>query len=417
MSGKDGVASLKGAAWLEAPPLQRVLRTLATDGEEARVVGGAVRDALAGRPVSDVDVATTATPELVEARAAKADIKVVPTGADHGTLTLLAGGRGFEVTTLREDIETDGRHAVVRYGRDWRADAKRRDFTINALSVDAEGTVYDPIGGLPDVLARRVRFIGSADQRIEEDRLRLLRFFRFFAQIADGAPDAEGLAASVRARAGLRQLSAERVAQEMRKLVVARRAGETAELMQDYGILPVIIEGIADIGGFQRLCRIEAEWGAAPSVGLRLVALACRVREDAERLAARLKLANAEREAMVGVLDAVSSIAAGMSERDARAVLYRLGPNRFRDAVLLRAARARREDAPTDWRSLWAYGERWRGPRFPLTGNDMLQMGVRPGPDVGALLREIEEWWIANDFVPDRPALIERLQQMAAQQQ
>jgi tRNA nucleotidyltransferase/poly(A) polymerase len=409
--------SLKGAAWLEAPALQAVLRLLSTDGEEARVVGGAVRDALAGLPVREVDIATTATPDMVEARAVRAGIKVVPTGADHGTLTLVTGGRSFEVTTLREDIETDGRHAVVRYGRDWQADAARRDFTVNALGVDADGVVHDPLGGLADVLERRVRFIGSAERRIEEDRLRLLRFFRFFAQFADGPPDPEGLAASARARGGLRELSAERIAQEMRKLVVARRAAETAELMQDHGVLPVVTGGIADLPAFARLTRIEAEWGAEPSVALRLATLACRVREDAERIAAHLRLANAEREAMAVVLDAFCEIPPGLDERAARAALYRMGPSLYRDAVLLRAARTRRGDPPTDWRSLWSLPERWQAPRFPLTGSDVLEVGVRPGPDVGALLRQLEASWIAEDFGPDRHALVARLQQMAAQQQ
>ncbi|MCC6982148.1 MAG: CCA tRNA nucleotidyltransferase [Bauldia sp.] len=417
MTAEPRAPSLKGAAWLEAPAAQTVLRLLASEGEEARVVGGAVRDALAGLPVREIDIATTATPERVEQRAVRAGIKVVPTGAEHGTLTLVTGGQSFEVTTLREDVETDGRHAVVRYGRDWRADAARRDFTINALSVDADGIVHDPLGGLADVLERRVRFVGPADLRIAEDRLRLLRFFRFFAQFAEGAPDAEGLAASARARTGLRDLSAERIAQEMRKLVVAPRAAETAVLMQDHGVLPVITGSIADLAGFARLCRLEAEWGAAPTVALRLAALTCRVREDAERIAGRLRLANAERERMVEVLDAVCEILPGMDERAGRAALYRMGPSLYRDAVLLRAARAKRGDAPTDWRGLWSLPERWRAQRFPLSGGDVLGFGVRPGPDVGALLREVEAWWIAEDFAPDRHALVKRLQQMAAQQQ
>ncbi len=404
------------ADWLEAPALQLVLRTLAVDGDEARVIGGAVRNALAGLPVTEIDLATTATPDVTAARAAHAGIKVVPTGADHGTLTLVAQGKPYEVTSLREDVETDGRHAIVRFGRDWVRDAERRDFTINALSVDADGTVYDPLGGLSDVLARRVRFIGSAERRIAEDRLRLLRFFRFFAQFGEGPPDREGLAASVEARGGLRELSAERIAQEMRKLLVARRAAETAELLQDYGILPIITGGVADIAGFQRLTRLEAEWGAEPRPALRLAALTCRVREDGERIATCLRLANAERKAMVGVLDALPLLDAGMGEREARAHIYRLGSTLFRDAVLLRAARPKREDVPTDWHALWSYAGSWSVPRFPVSGGDVLAMGVRPGPDVGALLRDLEAWWIAEDFAPDRHALVARLQQAAAQQ-
>lgn len=405
------------AEWLRAAPLQLVLRTLAVEGDEARAVGGAVRDELAGLPVRDVDVATTAPPETVQARAAKAGFRVVPTGADHGTLTLIADGQPFEVTTLREDVETDGRRAVVRFGRDWRKDAERRDFTVNALSVDADGTVHDPLGGLSDVLARRVRFIGSPARRIAEDRLRILRFFRFFAQFAEGPPDAAGLLACAEARSGIRHLSGERVAQEMRKLLLAKRAAETVALMQDHGVLPVVTGGVADLAGFARLSSIESAWNAQPRFALRLAALTCRVQEDAERLAERLKLANAEREAMVSVLDAVPSIHPGMGERESRAAIYRLGADAFRDAVLLRAARPRRQDTPTDWRGLWSFAAEWTIPRFPLGGGDVLGMGVRPGPDVGALLHDVEEWWIANDFAADRDALLARLQQTAAQQQ
>jgi len=196
----ESLPSLAGADWLRSSAVAGIFALLDRDGEEARIAGGAVRNALMGLPVTEVDFATTATPDVVEQRAAAAGIKSVPTGREHGTVTLISGGRGFEVTTLREDVETDGRRAVVRFGRNWEHDARRRDFTINALFVAADGTVVDPVGGHSDIQARRVRFIGDAGRRIAEDRLRILRFFRFHAQLGHGAPDAAGLAATIRAR-------------------------------------------------------------------------------------------------------------------------------------------------------------------------------------------------------------------------
>ena len=287
--------SLAGADWLLAPGVRRVFAALDRDGDEARIVGGAVRDALAGRAVGDIDFATTATPDVVQARAAEAGLKVVPTGIEHGTLTLVADGVGYQVTTLREDIETDGRRAVVRFGRDWEADARRRDFTVNALSVDAAGVVRDPVGGYSDIVAGRIGFIGDADQRIAEDRLRILRFFRLNAEFGSEPYDSEGLSAAIRAREGLRELSAERIGQEMRRLILAPRATEAISLMQDCGILPVILAGVAFLGPLRRCLDFERAVGAEPSVALRLAATGCRVEEDAERIGDRLRLPNAER--------------------------------------------------------------------------------------------------------------------------
>jgi poly(A) polymerase len=208
----------RNAPFLADPLVRQVLTLLSGEGEEARVVGGAVRNSLLDLPVADIDIATTALPDIVMARAQAAGLKTAPTGVEHGTVTVIGHRHVVEVTTLREDIETDGRRAVVRFGRDWQADAERRDFTINALSVDVEGRLHDPVGGLDDLAARRVRFIGSAERRIAEDRLRVLRFFRFHAAYGVGLPDAEGLSASIRARHDLASLSAERIGQEMRRV-------------------------------------------------------------------------------------------------------------------------------------------------------------------------------------------------------
>jgi poly(A) polymerase len=404
--------SLVGAYWLAAHAVQSVFAALDRDGDEARVVGGAVRNALMDLPVVDVDFATTATPEIVARRAEAAGFKVVPTGIEHGTLTVVAGGHGYEVTTLREDIETDGRHAVVRFGRDWLADAGRRDFTVNTLSVDAKGTVYDPLAGYDDIVARRIRFIGDPDQRIAEDRLRILRFFRFHAQYGNGALDRDGLSASIRGRDGLRALSAERIGQEMHRLAVAEGAVETVSVMQDAGILPIVLGGVAFVGPLRRLVGFEAATGLAPIVPLRLAAIGCRIEEDVLRLAERFRLANAERDRMLRAVSAINGLLSLAAERAARRKLYRLGVEAYRDGIALAFAWGAAPFDDPSWRDLFALPDRWHAPAFPLGGRDVIGETPLRGPSVGTVLRAVETWWIDNDFVPDEPALRARLQQM-----
>lgn len=402
---------LAGAAWLICEPVRKIFGILDRDGEEARIVGGAVRNALMGLPITDLDFATTATPDIVAARAAAAGMKVVPTGAEHGTLTLVADHRPFEVTTLRADIETDGRHAVVRFGRDWDEDARRRDFTMNALSVGADGVVHDPVGGISDIRAGRVRFIGAAATRIAEDRLRILRFFRFHAQYGAGDLDPAGLAASIRARGGLRDLSGERLGQEMRKLVVARGAPATVAAMQEAGVLGIVLGGVARLAPFARMPAVEAALGAPAEPALRLAVLGVRIDEDAERIARLLRLPNAERDRMRAVTGA-GRLTGPPSLAEARVRLYRLGAEGWQDAVLVAAANDPLS-APA-WRDLHGLAERWPVPRFPLSGRDLIHAGATAGPTVGTLLRALEAWWVERDFAPDEAALRARMQQMVA---
>jgi tRNA nucleotidyltransferase/poly(A) polymerase len=406
--------SLAGAPWLSARAVRAIFAAIGRDGDEIRIVGGAVRNAFLGVPVVEVDFATTATPDVVAARAEAAGFKVVPTGVEHGTLTVVADGRGYEVTTLREDIETDGRRAIVRFGRDWVADARRRDFTFNALSVDRDGTVHDPLGGYDDVMAGRIRFIGEPDRRIAEDRLRILRFFRFHAQYGRGALDREGLSAAIRGRNGLRDLSAERIGQEMRRLAGADRAAETVSDMQDAGILPIVLGGIGYVAPIRRLQAFEKALGLTTSIPLRLAALGSRIEEDALRLAERFRLSNSERDRMVAATAAIDELLRRPDAKAARRALYRLGAEAFRDGVAL--AFAWSADAADDpyWRDLLTLPERWPAPSFPLGGRDVVGGTSVRGPQVGTLLKAIEAWWIDNDFAPDETALRARLQQMVA---
>jgi tRNA nucleotidyltransferase/poly(A) polymerase len=272
--------------------------------------------------------------------------------------------------------------------------------------------VHDPLGGYGDVIARRIRFIGDADQRIAEDRLRILRLFRFHAELEAGDPDPVGMAAAIRARNGIRELSAERVAQEMRRLVVAPGAAPTVTAMQEGGILPVVLSGIGWLASFARLVEFEKAVGAAPAVPLRLAGLAARMREDAERVAGRLKLANAERDRMVVALTVASELRALPTEREARRLLYGFKSEAYRDGVALAAAWGGADAGA--WAETYRLPERWTAPAFPLAGADVLAAGAARGPAVGEVLRTLEAWWIAEDFRPDEAALRERLREVAA---
>lgn len=404
--------SLAGAPFLSDPLVVDVLRILTEDGAEARVIGGAVRNALMRLPVDgDIDVATTLTPDAVIARAAAAGLGSAPTGIEHGTVTVIGRHRVIEVTTLREDVETDGRRAVVRFGTDWEADAARRDFTINALSVDREGRLHDTVGGLADIAARRVRFIGSAERRIAEDRLRVLRFFRFHAAYGSGAPDEAGLAASIRARHDLVALSAERIGQEMRRLLLAAGAPATVRVMQESGILPLVTSGVGDLGAFERLA---ADTDAAADSSLRFAVLFARVQEDIDRITRRFRLSNRERDRMSEALAAMAPLATGNAVSD-RVSVYRLGREAVLGGFALLKARRRLPEGELVRRR--AAAAAFVPPVFPLAGRDVVESGVGRGPAVGVILRELERWWLAEDFRPDATALRRRLQMMVAAQQ
>jgi poly(A) polymerase len=398
------VPVLSDAPWLKSGPAARVLALLNGANEEARVVGGAVRNALMNIPTADIDIATTAVPEEVVRRARAAGIKSVPTGIEHGTVTLVVDGHPFEVTTLREDTETYGRKAKVAFGRDWVRDAERRDFTINGLSVDAGGVVHDHVGGLADIAARRVRFIGDPGARIAEDYLRILRFFRFHAAYAVGAPDRAGYLACIGGRAGLASLSAERIRMEMLKLVVASGAEIAVTAMADGGLLLPIFGGVAYTGPFAAMISAEHLLGLEASAVRRLGALTVAVTEDAKRVAARLRLSNAETKALDSMGHRWWRLA-GMDEATARRRLYRLGEDPYRDRLMLAWARAGAGIDAAYWRELAILPQRWSAPKFPLKAADFVARGIAEGPALGHVLTLAEDAWLAADF-PDDPSAL-----------
>lgn len=399
--------SLAGQAWLARA--QTVMQALAAAGYEARAVGGAVRNTLMGLPAGDVDLATTAKPEETIRACEAAGLKCVPTGLAHGTVTVLADGTAYEVTTLREDVETFGRHAKVAYTADWAADARRRDFTMNALYCAADGGVSDPLGGWPDLVARRVRFIGAPVERIREDYLRILRFFRFQAEVGQEPPRAEDLAACVRERHGLATLSAERVRSELIKLLSTADPLTGIGPMFDFGLLSSLLHAAPRPGLLARLVAAEREVSATIDPILRLSALAVAVTDDIPLLAERLRLSNAERDGLIVVDHSAASLDA-LTDRAARRTLYRSGAQQWRRHTLAAAAAG----AGPRWRALYALPQSWPVPQFPLRGADALAFGVAPGPRVGELLAAVEAWWIEGDFTAGEAALRQRLAEMAA---
>lgn len=395
---------LHDAPWLMSGAAARVLEVLNGNGEESRVIGGAVRNALLKIPTGDIDIATTALPEQVIRRAKAAGIKSVPTGIEHGTVTLVIEGQPFEVTTLREDVETFGRKAKVAFGRDWIRDAQRRDFTINGLSVSADGMVHDHVGGLDDIDARRVRFIGDPDRRIAEDYLRILRFFRMHAAYGEGGPDRDGYLACIRGCAGMAHVSAERVRMEMLKLLVAQGAADAIDAMADGGLLQQVFGGIAYPRTFAAMIAVERALDANPHPIRRLGALAVAITEDAKRLATRLRLTGDENKALDSMGHRWWRLA-GMDEATAKRRLYRLGEPRYRDRMMLAWARAGGDDDSSSWRDLVTLPDRWSAPKFPLKAADFISRGIAAGPGLGHVLTLAEDAWLAADFPLDDSAL------------
>ncbi|PZM13818.1 CCA tRNA nucleotidyltransferase [Rhizobium tubonense] len=416
------MTTVAGEGWFKDAALTRVLALLNADGGEGRVVGGAVRNSLMGLPVADVDIATTLLPNAVTERAIAAGIKAVPTGIAHGTVTLVVGGKPFEVTTLRRDVETDGRHAEVAFSTDWQADAERRDLTMNALYATSAGEVIDLVGGLADIEKRNVRFIGDAATRIAEDRLRILRFFRFFAYYGAGRPDADGLRACAAARSTLGSLSAERVWSEMKKLLGAKDPGRALLWMRQVSVLTEILPETEKWGidAIPSLVATEQSLGWKPDALLRLAAI---VPPDAERLAKfaeRLRLSKTET-ARLQAWAAAPVVKDDVSEAGLDRLLYRHGAEGIavRLKLALAVARGKAEDDFDEMArsarllKLIAGIDSWEKPAFPIGGADALNLGIPAGPRVGEILGALEQQWLDGNFAMDRAALLARLREMA----
>jgi poly(A) polymerase len=386
--------------WMTEGPAARVMRALTAEGDTARFVGGCVRDALVGRPIRDVDIATPLSPQRVTALLEKAGLKAVPTGIEHGTITAVADRTGIEVTTLRLDIETDGRRAKVAFTDDWQADAARRDLTINALSADAGGKVHDYFGGLEDLAAGRVRFVGDPAQRITEDHLRLLRFFRFHADYAIGPFDDAAVRAAQELAPNLKSLSGERLRQETLRLLVAQRGAEVWGEMLGLGIVEHYLPWATSLDRLRAVAELEQRHGLVPDPVRRLAALA--MTGCGREVAGRLKLSRAEGDRIIA-LDAARDPFDAASARNVRRQIYAWGNDGARDRLLLDWTD--RIDGASGATAL-AEIARWPRPRLPLKGADLVKLGVPEGPRIGEILGKVERWWIGQDFGPNRAACL-----------
>ena len=394
---------------MSAPETKAVMHALNEDGGAARFVGGAIRNTLLGRAVADIDIATPLVPQEVIRRLDAAKIASVPTGIEHGTVTAVVQGKPFEVTTLRRDVSTDGRRATVAFSTDWMEDAQRRDFTINALYADADGEIFDYCGGLADIEAGRVRFIGDATARIREDYLRILRLFRFHAWYGKGEIDSEALRAVAAEKAGIAQLSGERIQKEMLRLLEAENPVPMLRAMAASGILGDILTGPLSIARIGRLATIDSASFFAPDPVLRLAALLANDPTQVQAIAERFKLSNVDRARLEDIAGAKEKIVSYLSIREVRKLLYRIGVPRFKDRVFLRWAEDPKESNAIQWRALLALADAWQRPVFPLTGSNVMTAGVAEGPLVGRILAEVEDWWIDSDFTDDEFSLAERL--------
>jgi poly(A) polymerase len=402
------IPSLRAAAWLNAAPTQAVFSCLTKAGWPARAVGGAVRNTLLGLAVTDIDIATPAPPETVQHLARAAGLKSVPTGIEHGTVTVIADHIPFEVTTLRRDVTTDGRRATVAFTQEWAEDAARRDFTMNALYCDPDGRVHDPVGGWPDLQARRVRFIGEATTRIREDALRILRLFRFHATYGQGAIDRDAIGACVRERQRLAILSAERVRAELLKLLVAPRAIGGVRAMFDHGLLVTMLGAVPYLAGLERLVAIEAALDRAPDGPLRLAALTVRTPEAAQHVSRRLKLSNAERDVLTHAgRHCAPELPNSHADRVRR---YRLGPDCYERDVQWRWMLSARPADDAVFAASIAMGQSWTPPRFPIDGSDLMQRGLSPGPAFGQTLARLEQAWTSADFQLTRQQLLRMIE-------
>lgn len=406
-------STIAHAPWLKAPQTQKLLAVLeAARPDGSRFVGGCVRNTLMGHGVDDIDIATQLTPDRVTEIAQAAGFAAHPTGIEHGTVTVVVNHQPFEITTLRRDVSTDGRRATVAFTESWEEDAGRRDFRLNALYADASGAIHDPTGGgLEDARSGRVIFIGDAHTRLREDYLRILRFFRFNAWYAKGPLDPAGLHACAELAAGVETLSVERIWKEAKKLLSAFNPRAAWEGME---AIDVRARALPEMSGRERLAALmtlEADL-MLPVDAMTRVAAALPDQLTAAALARRLKLSNEERDRLTAALRDEVRITSFMSLKEMRRAIYMIGNEAFRDRVMLAWAEA--GPAKTQqWRALVAHAQMWTPPKLPLTGEEVMAAGVPAGPKVGAVLREVEAWWIDADFPDDKLSVIERLKAVA----
>lgn len=418
--GSEPIGQLSPQVWMQAAETQAVIEALTAAGAEVRFVGGCVRDSVLKRAIKDIDIATHDPPDRVMALLERAHIRVIPTGLAHGTVTAVVGKAHYEITTLREDVETFGRHARVSFTDDWTADAARRDFTMNAMFADPQGRIYDPFGGLADLGAGHVRFVGDPFRRIEEDLLRLLRFFRFFAHYGRTSLDSQAMAACRKLAPRLVELSGERVAGELIRLLQAPDPALVLLVMKTNGILAHVLPEAVEISRLKVLTWLESRAMVRDTIHPDpLRRLAAMLSADAVGIAAmgeRLKLSAAQTGRILSIVCPQVDVRMDMDRRTARRALRRVGADTFRDLVLVAWADHRSRSGLLDsresrmWQDLLDQADHWQPVELPVRGADCLELGVPRGPAIGQALARVEAWWEEADYAPDRAACLERLQ-------
>lgn len=394
-------------SWMVAPETVRVMEALMATGVEARFVGGCVRNALVNRAVMDIDIATPLKPDQVVEHMDAARIRTIPTGMSHGTVTALVDGKTFEITTLRIDVNPFGRHAQVQFTDDWEKDAARRDFTINAMSANMDGDVYDPYTGIEDLRNGRVIFVGYPEERIKEDILRILRFFRFFAHFGQGTrPDTAAMVACAKLSNRIPRLSAERIRQEVFRILESDRCAIAWNVMSRAGVTTHFLPEATSVEALERLLVLEHDHHTHPFVLRRLAALLDITPRGFVPLTRALRLSNEASEVLSKLVHPDMRVSTDMTDHEVRKLVYRHGNDIARSLLLLSAAR---ENKQGDLDALYNVATAFRAPRFPLQGDDVLGLGWPKGPEVGRVLRDMEEWWITEDFLPGRTEALNRL--------
>ncbi len=397
--------TLPQQTWMQSPATRSMLAALGEfgSGDIARFVGGAVRNSLLDQPVQDIDIATILTPDMVLQKLQQAGLKAIPTGIEHGTITALSAGKIYEITSLRKDVTTDGRRATVSFTTDWREDAARRDFTINALYASADGALFDYHAGLQDIADAKLRFIGDPAARIKEDYLRILRLFRLHAAYGKGEMDPAALQAAIDAKSHIQSLSGERVSKEMLRLLAAEDPHPVLQIMAQTGILYEVILAPADLARLDQLIRIDRHNFFPPDEILRLAAM-LQSEADAQMIAARFRLANKDRLRLRLAVQQHRALRSDIPLKDLRQALYQHGRDALRDRIRLNWA-AEGEANTIAWRTVLAMAESWEKPAFPLSGHDGLALGLTPGPAMGQCLKQAEQAWIESDFTLDPATL------------
>ncbi|MCK5555764.1 MAG: CCA tRNA nucleotidyltransferase [Alphaproteobacteria bacterium] len=394
-------------AWMVAPETQKLLQALLEDGGEARFVGGCVRDTLANRNVLDIDIATTLTPPQVIERLKRNKILFAPTGLKHGTITAIVDGHPFEITTLRLDVLTFGRHAEVRFTDDWKTDASRRDFTINSIFATPDGNLYDPFGGVKDLRLGQVLFVGDPEKRIHEDTLRILRFFRFYAHFGRGLPDGAALRACAAAAGQIPKLSAERICREIMKLLESDKCAEVWQIMLQNGIVTHFMPEATNVRVLENLVWLESCHDGKVFALRRFAALIIDVPpKGMKNISQLLRLSKSQVFQLNKMVNPGVPVSMEIGEDGVRKLVYRLGNDMARSLLLLAAAKSGDEERLY---SLYQTATSFRAPRFPLLGDDVLALGYEQGSEVGRILDVIENWWIAEDFKPHRTECLKKL--------